>query len=762
MKNLKTLTISGLISILLLVGNNLEIVNAQSSSDWGTDCIISDCGTSTNGDWGTDCLISDCGNPTTPTIPFTPSEPTGNLLILDTGTGSSGYGSGYGVGYGASVGYGLGTSYGGYGGYSSYSTPTVYGGYNSSSYSTPKVYGGIGSSSYNTPSSSWYSNTSTNNGNTSIYDNSQHNTYDNRQSSTYTDNSFCNGSNNCNSTHTSIVSNSTDINGNYNNVNTSSGGTSAHSSGSLAINCSTGYTAQNGNCVQNAVYTPTPYYNNTCTNGYHMVGNTCYPDVRYVNTPTCSSGYYLNGNSCYPYNNNYNNNNVYVSTPNYIYNNNNNFVNSPLPMVHISASPTMVNSGGYTTLSWVANNASYCNASGDWSGTPSLVGSRVVNNLTRTMTFNIACYNASGQSANDSVIVGVIGMSTGYVAPYNRAVTSLATHVTDISAVCNGMSISNNNLANTGYFEVREYNNISQITRSFNTNSANIGSNNTNAYAVPISGLKNHTRYTCRAIVNNQTGTLKGEETSFTTGSTARSISSYVHTNYVKSNIKTKIKNMVVCSDNSGNKMSVDSDQDTQMLELSVNKISSDMKVGEISYFSITIKNKGGIDINNVKVNLSLDKGVTLVNSNDWSIDRSTYNTFTNSINTLYKGSEKTYIVKQSINKDNIITSTIANVLATYEINTNKGVMSNEASAYAVYQVAKNEEIKVSEAPVVVKSNKSQTLGQYIDTLSLIEIIAIMGIIALIVFCIYNIYKITIEKKRQKRSIHTITEEYKH
>ena len=315
----------------------------------------------------------------------------------------------------------------------------------------------------------------------------------------------------------------------------------------------------------------------------------------------------------------------------------------------------------------------------------------------------------------------------------------------------------------------------SQITRSFNTSSANIGNHTTNVYAAPINGLKNHTKYSCRAIVNNTTGTLKGEEITFVTGNTVKALTNYIYTNY-KSHTKPKVKNIVVCNDNSGNKMSIINEGDIQMMDLSVNKISPEMKVGEISYFSITLRNKGGVDINNVKVKLSLDKGVTLVNSNDWHIDRSSDNTFTNSIDTLYKGSEKTYIVKQEININNGVpmSSAISNVTATYEVNTNKGVMSNEASAFAMYQVINNKAPEINNKDLETKTktentksdkdktDKDKTLGQYIDSLSAIEIISILIIIALIIFLSNNIYKAVNKKRREKRSIHTVTEEYKH
>lgn len=58
-------------------------------------------------------------------------------------------------------------------------------------------------------------------------------------------------------------------------------------------------------------------------------------------------------------------------------------------------------------LSWTAQNAVTCEASGDWSGSKSFSGSQTIQlNNVKTYTFNLTCRNASGtQTATDSVQV---------------------------------------------------------------------------------------------------------------------------------------------------------------------------------------------------------------------------------------------------------------------------------------------------------------------------------------------------------------------
>ncbi len=64
---------------------------------------------------------------------------------------------------------------------------------------------------------------------------------------------------------------------------------------------------------------------------------------------------------------------------------------TPSPSVTLSASPTTVSSGGSSTLSWSAQNASSCSASGGWSGGKALSGQQSVGPLNSTTTFTLSC-----------------------------------------------------------------------------------------------------------------------------------------------------------------------------------------------------------------------------------------------------------------------------------------------------------------------------------------------------------------------------------
>ena len=84
-------------------------------------------------------------------------------------------------------------------------------------------------------------------------------------------------------------------------------------------------------------------------------------------------------------------------------------VSVPLPTVTINASPNPVNSGNQTNLTWTSTNAASCVAGGGWSGAKQTGSNRteVSPSLTQATTFTITCQNSVGQSATDSVTVGV-------------------------------------------------------------------------------------------------------------------------------------------------------------------------------------------------------------------------------------------------------------------------------------------------------------------------------------------------------------------
>ena len=74
-----------------------------------------------------------------------------------------------------------------------------------------------------------------------------------------------------------------------------------------------------------------------------------------------------------------------------------------------SDGPITVSYKSNVVLSWNSENASFCEASGDWSGTKATSGSQVLQmNEVRAHTFTLTCKDSSGtKTATDSVTVNV-------------------------------------------------------------------------------------------------------------------------------------------------------------------------------------------------------------------------------------------------------------------------------------------------------------------------------------------------------------------
>jgi hypothetical protein len=93
------------------------------------------------------------------------------------------------------------------------------------------------------------------------------------------------------------------------------------------------------------------------------------------------------------------------------------------PTVTLSASPGSVAKGAASLLSWSASNATSCTASGGWSGSLAMSGSKSTGALSANTTYTLTCNGRSGTTpAARSITVAVqSGSTAGRVArpPYN-------------------------------------------------------------------------------------------------------------------------------------------------------------------------------------------------------------------------------------------------------------------------------------------------------------------------------------------------------
>jgi chitodextrinase len=79
---------------------------------------------------------------------------------------------------------------------------------------------------------------------------------------------------------------------------------------------------------------------------------------------------------------------------------------TPVPTITFSASPTTINSGDSSTLTWDSTDTTLCIASGAWSGQKLASGSATVGPLSTTSTYKLDC-SGPGGSASASVTITV-------------------------------------------------------------------------------------------------------------------------------------------------------------------------------------------------------------------------------------------------------------------------------------------------------------------------------------------------------------------
>ncbi len=77
---------------------------------------------------------------------------------------------------------------------------------------------------------------------------------------------------------------------------------------------------------------------------------------------------------------------------------------APAPTVTVTPNPPTVTSGGSTTVTWNAQNATSCQASGDWSGAQAVSGSQTFTNLTSNKAYVLQCTGAGGTDSGTASV----------------------------------------------------------------------------------------------------------------------------------------------------------------------------------------------------------------------------------------------------------------------------------------------------------------------------------------------------------------------
>lgn len=110
------------------------------------------------------------------------------------------------------------------------------------------------------------------------------------------------------------------------------------------------------------------------------------------------------------------------------------YEDNQFPTVTLTANPTQINQGSYSTLTWSSHNTTSCTAFNGWSGTKSVSGSESVTPNATTL-YTITCMGPRG-SVSATATVSVINLTTGAIITKNARNLTLnnANFITSIEA----------------------------------------------------------------------------------------------------------------------------------------------------------------------------------------------------------------------------------------------------------------------------------------------------------------------------------------
>jgi hypothetical protein len=412
-----------------------------------------------------------------------------------------------------------------------------------------------------------------------------------------------------------------------------------------------------------------------------------------------------------------------------------------IPWVDINANPTTLVYGGNTTLTWTSQNATNCSASNGWSGYKNLSGNELRYNITQPTTFTITCYNSVGNQATDSVTVYPQSQNI----KFNNVVTSPVTEITKNSARCNGIGLIASGAQSTAWFEYGETSNLGRQTAS-----ASIGNKATAPFSNMLTNLKENTSYYCRAVMNNQYGTVKGEIVKFTTKSSKVTYVQPVAPTKVtgKTSTKTTVKNEIVCSD--GSVVTVGSrgaatliNEGQKLISLHVEKVSGSLSPNSEATYRLVYKNLSDTRIAPLTFKVSVPSDMSFVNSTAGMFDANA-RTLTVSGVGLDPYAEGSLTWNVQVNNGALVgTSVVTTAYVIYTVPGTSGneTVQDEVTSYVVGTITEQTDSK-SEGGKKVIGKSGDGIGflpnTLIEWLALIAILFIIGILGRSLYVAYK------------------------
>lgn len=504
-----------------------------------------------------------------------------------------------------------------------------------------------------------------------------------------------------------------------NNTTTQCPSGSSLSNGTCVINntqCPSGTTLISGVCTVNST--------TTCPTGSSLINGVCT-----VNTAYCPSGSSIVNGVCTVNSVNYGYTNYGYTSPSYGYTNNNYnsyqtcWDGSVIPSSQLCASQYKTCSSGSVVLTSQTCYKTCLNGS------------------------TIPDYQSCPYSYNTNVTQAVYPA----VIKFNNAVTSPTTQVTNNSARCNGIGLIANGVASTGWFEYGETANLGR-----DTTHTSIGTSATSPFSNVLTNLKANTKYYCRAVMNNQYGTVKGNIVSFTTKGTTIN---YVAPKPAAKPVTTKkvtvkptkvVKNEVVCTN--WETVSVSNESQSSLIKagqklitIQLDKVSGNIYPGGEVNYKLDFKNVSSGRLNDVFAKVVLPEDFTFVSSNVGSYDEQSKTlSFTQSSIDAYGEGIISFKIKVNNNAE-LGKSVVTTGYVSYTIlSSGKDPVADEVTAYSISSISPNLTVSNMDtgAKKVIGANSTSTKtflpSSLIEWLALISIMFILFILGRSIYATYQ------------------------
>lgn len=332
---------------------------------------------------------------------------------------------------------------------------------------------------------------------------------------------------------------------------------------------------------------------------------------------------------------------VYVTLDN---NNNNN----RCTISYFNASPTTINSGSATTLTWSMSNCNSASISGLGSVNSYGYGSRIVY-PGYTTKYILNAYGNNG-SDSDSVQVNV----NNYVEPVqvNCAVTTAATNILANSATLNGFVTS----ASNAYFQYG-----TDVNMGLQTSPRSISNGYFNEN---IFGLSRATIYYYRLVANCQGGISKGAIQVFETDGGSGDVAP-INTTTTRTIIRQGTTVYGVASP----------------IMLKIENRYQNIKVGDIIDYTVTYKNIGKNTLTHPMVQVIFPKGISFINASRGTFSNSN-NTLSVPLDNLRSQDEGVIYVQGRVDSlESLYTQVVTTALLIY---TNTNTAQENAMAYVL------------------------------------------------------------------------------